>query len=72
MPEIDWCGALWIKPDGVELFPYVVDEGTLLTFAQLRQVHDFVKEPHEHELNADRVWQRTSRLDPIRREDVDQ
>lgn len=70
MPEVDWCGVLWLRADGWDLFPYVADREVFRHFLYCRGVYGFVKEPKEGELDAGRLWSRSVKGDALRLEDV--
>lgn len=40
MPDLDWCGVLWVRADGWDLYPFDVDEELHRQFLYLRAVFD--------------------------------
>lgn len=40
MPALDWCGVLWVRADGYDLYPFDVDETLHRDFLYLRAAFD--------------------------------
>ena len=42
MPEVDWCGVIWVRADGYDLYPFEAGPAQFRTFLYCRQVGDFL------------------------------
>jgi hypothetical protein len=41
IPEVDWCGVIWVRADGYDIYPYRADEFVFRQFLYVKQVADF-------------------------------
>lgn len=41
LPEVDWCGVIWVRSDGYDVYPYRADEFVFRQFLYVKQVADF-------------------------------
>ena len=44
MPEVDWCGVIWVTDTGYEVYEYRCDEATFRTFLYVQQCARFMDE----------------------------
>lgn len=42
MPAVDWCGVVWVRADGYDVYRYDVDESTFRTFLYAKQVGEWL------------------------------
>jgi hypothetical protein len=47
LPEIDFCGAVWLRADGYDLYPVDAGERTFRTFRYAQQVARFSNAPRD-------------------------
>jgi len=41
MPPVDWCGVIWVRADGYDVYDYRADEYVFQNFLYVKQVYDF-------------------------------
>jgi hypothetical protein len=41
MPSVDWCGAIWVRADGYDVYEYRADDYVFQNFLYVKQVYDF-------------------------------
>lgn len=41
VPPVDWCGVIWVRADGYDVYPYRADEFVFRQFLYVKQVADF-------------------------------
>jgi hypothetical protein len=78
MPEVDWCGVLWLRADGWDLFPFRVGPAEERLFAYCRGVYALWQEPFaelwpgpgDRPRYADMAWGDSVKGQAIRPEDV--
>lgn len=56
MPEVDWCGVLWVRADGCDLYPYRVGPAEKRLFEYCRAVYALWLEPFAGEKYPDMRW----------------
>lgn len=42
MPDVDWCGVVWVRADGYDVYRFAVDEGTFRVFLYCKQVGEWL------------------------------
>lgn len=70
MPEVDWCGVLWVRADGWDFYPYRVGPEELRLFSYCRAIYGLWLEPFAGEKYPDMRWGDSVKGVPIRPEDV--
>lgn len=70
MPEVDWCGVLWLRADGFDFYPYRVGPAERTLFHYCRAVYGLWLEPFAGEKYPDMRWGDEVKGAPIRPEDV--
>lgn len=72
MPEVDWCGVLWLRADGHDFYPYRVGPDERRLFEYCRAVYALWLEPFalEGAKYPDMAWGDSVKGAPIRPEDV--
>lgn len=70
MPDVDWCGVIWVRADGFDFYPYKVGEEELRLFSYCRAVYGLWLEPFAGEKYPDMRWGDTVKGAPILPEDV--
>lgn len=41
MPQVDWCGAIWVRADGYDVYELRADQFVFQNFLYVKQVYDF-------------------------------
>lgn len=44
MPEVDWCGVVWVRADGYDVIPFRADAEMFRTFLYVKQIAEFFDE----------------------------
>lgn len=78
MPEVDWCGVLWLRADGWDFYPFTVGDEELRLFSYCRAVYSLWIEPWKERWSGsgqaprypDMAWGDSVKGAPIRPEDV--
>jgi hypothetical protein len=52
MPDVDWCGVVWITDTGYEVYEYRCDEATFRTFLYVAQCARFMDEADTYKSEA--------------------
>lgn len=42
MPEVEWCGVVWVRADGYDVYPFDVTPDTFRTFLYAKQVGEWL------------------------------
>ena len=52
MPPVDWCGVLWLRADGYDLYPFDAGPAQFRSFLYVQQVGRFLADQKDRDLGA--------------------